>query len=208
VLIDISPALSEAIPVWPGDTPFDAERTWRLGCDGSPVNVSKLIMSTHTGAHADAPFHYNENGMTIDKAPLEPYIGPCVVLHCLNPEIVTRGLVEKAVLRAGFAERVLIRTYARQPIMWDSSFASVEPQAIHWLADRGSVLIGVDTPSLDAQHSKTMDAHNAIFARDMRVLEGLMLDHAPEGQYELIAPPLKLFGLDASPVRAVLRSLP
>jgi arylformamidase len=69
------------------------------------------------------------------------------------------------------------------------------------------VLIGVDAPSLDPQTSKTMDAHKAILAADMRVLEGLVLDDVPPGRYELIALPLKLAGLDASPVRAVLRAL-
>jgi len=65
----------------------------------------------------------------------------------------------------------------------------------------------VDSPSLDPQASKTMDAHKAVLAADMRVLEGLVLDDVPPGRYELIALPLKLAGLDASPVRAVLRAL-
>ena len=68
-------------------------------------------------------------------------------------------------------------------------------------------LIGVDAPSLDPETSKTMDAHHAVLAADMRILEGLVLDDVPPGDYELIALPLKLEGLDSSPVRAVLREL-
>ena len=75
------------------------------------------------------------------------------------------------------------------------------------LAARGVRLIGVDSPSVDPQDSKSMDAHHALRRADMRVLEGLVLDAVPPGDYELIALPLKIEGLDASPVRAVLRAL-
>jgi arylformamidase len=207
-LIDISPSLSAETPVWPGDTAFSAERTWELGAQGSPVNVSKLTMSTHTGAHADAPLHYNARGAAIDAVPLEPYIGPCVVAHCIGAPLVTQALLSAALERLSAAPRVLVRTYRKQSAAWDSAFSSVSADAIHWLADKGVLLIGVDTPSLDPEQSKTMDAHHAIFARDMRVLEGLVLDDVAEGRYELIAPPLKLAGLDAAPVRALLRTLP
>ena len=69
-------------------------------------------------------------------------------------------------------------------------------------------LIGIDSPSLDPEDSKTLDAHHAVAAADMRILEGLVLDDVPEGRYELIALPLKIAGADASPVRAILRDLP
>lgn len=207
-LIDISPALSAETPVWPGDTAFAARRTWELGAEGSPVNVSMITLSTHTGAHADAPLHYNANGAGIDAVSLEPYIGPCVVAHCIGKRLVNRDALDNAIRRTGFAPRVLVRTYERQPTAWDNAFAAIAADAIHWLADRGILLIGIDTPSLDPEQSKTMDAHHAILARDMRVLEGLVLDDVAEREYELIAPPLKLAGLDAAPVRAVLRTLP
>jgi arylformamidase len=68
-------------------------------------------------------------------------------------------------------------------------------------------LVGVDTASLDPETSKTMDAHRRVAARGMAILEGLVLTAPPPGDYELIALPLPLVGLDASPVRAVLREL-
>jgi arylformamidase len=102
----------------------------------------------------------------------------------------------------------LIRTYAAAPQgAWDPVFCAVAPELIDWFADQGGILIGIDTPSLDPQDSKTMDAHNRVAARDMRILEGLVLDAVEPGRYELIAPPLKLTGLDAAPVRAVLREI-
>lgn len=175
-----------------------------------PVNVSRLTLSTHTGAHADAPLHYDAAGAPIDAVDVGAYIGPCTVVHIINDEtLLSRDMVRDALARAGakIAPRVLIRTYQRQPTVWDPAFTVISTAAITWLADQGVRLIGVDTPSLDPASSKIMDAHRVVFAHNMRILEGLCLDDAPEGAYELIAPPLKLQGLDAAPVRAVLRIL-
>jgi arylformamidase len=68
-------------------------------------------------------------------------------------------------------------------------------------------LIGTDAASLDPEQSKTLDAHQAVKAADMRILEGLVLDDVPPGWYELIALPLCIVGADASPVRAILREI-
>ena len=204
-LIDISPALSADSPVFPGDAPFSARRTFALEGE-CPVNVSRFETTTHVGAHADAPLHYDNRGAPIDAVALEPYIGPCTVVHCLGRRMVTADDLDVAT--AGRTEpRLLVRTYAAHPgDRWDDGYAALAPDAIDWLADRGGVLIGVDTPSLDPASSKTMDAHRRVYARDLRILEGLVLGHVAPGSYELIAPPLKLKGLDAAPVRAVLRA--
>ena len=205
-LWDISQPLSAALPVWPGDTAFTSRRTWMLG-DESPVNVAAVTFSTHSGAHADAPLHYDTEGAAIDEVDLAPYLGPCQVIDArgCGPLIgldFVRAHVQPPV------ERVLFRTYERFPhAAWEEGFTAVDPVAIDWLAAQGACLIGLDAPSLDPQDSKTMDAHHAIRRAAMRVLEGLVLDDAPPGRYELIALPLPLTGLDASPVRAVLREL-
>jgi arylformamidase len=105
--------------------------------------------------------------------------------------------------------RVLLRTYRTAPtVTWDSAFCAVAPETIDLFASKGVKLVGIDTPSLDPQESKTMDAHHRIRAHRMAILEGIVLDAVAPGDYELIALPLKLTTLDASPVRAVLRALP
>ena len=196
--------------MWPGDTPFAARRTWSIEENGT-VNVSMLTMSSHAGAHADAPLHYSAGGASIDEAPLDPYVGPCAVVHIFHAGLaIPPGLLQQALERTDTRrpERVLIRTYRKAPVRkWDSGFCAIAPESIRLLAANGVKLIGVDTPSLDPEPSKTMDAHKAVLAADMRVLEGLVLDGVREGLYELIALPLKLRGLDAAPVRAVLRTL-
>ena len=104
--------------------------------------------------------------------------------------------------------RVLLRTYAKAPVeTWDHDFKAIAPETVARIGDAGGILIGVDTPSLDHETSKTMDAHMAVRARRMAILESLVLDGVPEGDYELIALPIKLAGLDAAPVRAVLREI-
>ncbi|WP_250499920.1 arylformamidase [Caballeronia sp. GAWG1-5s-s] len=206
-LIDISPPIAAATPVWPGDTPVGIERVWRMEA-GSPVNVARVTLSPHTGAHADAPLHYDEHGAAIGEVALETYIGACRVVHCIGASpVVTPEMIAAHLDDA--PPRVLIRTYDRAPLdAWDSAFCAVAPQTIDLLAAKGVKLVGIDTPSLDPQESKTMDAHRRIRAHGMAILEGLVLDAVAPGDYELIALPLKFSTLDASPVRAVLRPLP
>ncbi|SAK95446.1 arylformamidase [Caballeronia ptereochthonis] len=205
-LLDISPPIGTATPVWPGDTPVGIERVWRMEA-GSPVNVARLTLSPHTGAHADAPLHYDEHGAPIGAVALDTYIGACRVVHCVGaaPRVLPEHVA--AHLR-DIPARILLRTYANAPLdAWDSAFSAVAPETVDLLAAHGVKLIGIDTPSLDPQDSKTMDAHKRIRAHGMAILEGLVLDAVAQGDYELIALPLKFSTLDASPVRAVLRPL-
>ncbi|NWL80211.1 arylformamidase [Pseudomonas taiwanensis] len=204
VLWDISPPLDSSTPTWPGDTPFQEERCWRID-EHCPVNVGRITLSPHTGAHADAPLHYDATGAAIGAVDLAPYLGPCRVIHCLDagpyvrPEQLTPHL-------DGVPPRVLIRTWLQSPLdAWPEHFAAIHPTCIELLAHHGVMLVGTDTPSLDPQDSKSLDAHRAVARQCMAILEGLLLDEVPPGDYELIALPLKFTHLDASPVRAVLR---
>jgi arylformamidase len=208
-LWDISPALSPATPTWPGDTPFSQEIAWKLEGD-CPVNVGRITLSPHTGAHADAPLHYRADGAAIGQVALDAYLGPCRVIHCVGVARVEPEHVRDALAHPSpTPPRVLLRTYAQMPqTTWDDHFAAVAPETIELLAAHGVKLVGVDTASLDPQTSKTMDAHHAVGRHGLAILEGLVLDEVPAGDYELIALPLKFATLDASPVRAVLRSLP
>lgn len=204
---DISPAITPAIPVWPGDTPFQQEEVWRMEA-GSPVNVGRITLSPHTGSHVDAPYHYAQDGKGIGQVSLDTYIGPCKVIHVINGGGPIRP--EEVIFDAAspLPPRVLFRTYRQAPVKeWDSGFRAVAPETVDLLARYGVKLIGVDTPSLDPETSKTMDAHLRVLKHGMAILEGIVLDDIDEGEYELIALPLKLHTLDASPVRAVLRSL-
>jgi arylformamidase len=204
-LWDISPVVSPLLPVWPGDAPFNAEPTWQMG-EGCPVRVARIMLSTHTGAHCDAPSHYDPEGKSIDEVDLDTYIGPCRVIDCIGASLVSPRHIAHAM--PGVPPRVLLRTYRKAPVRhWDAGFAAVAPATIGLLAQHGVRLVGIDTPSLDPQESKTMEAHHAVRSCRMAILEGVVLDEIAAGDYELIALPLRLAGMDASPVRAILRSL-
>lgn len=192
------------LPVWPGDTPFAFERSWRME-DGSPVNVGRMTMSTHSGTHGDAPLHYAPDGPDIASVALDPYLGECLVVDATG---ATGRIGIGDLPHIESVDRVLFRTFDVFPHdAWDGAFTAIAPETIEWLALQGVTLIGTDAPSVDPQDSKTMDAHRMVLAHDMRILEGLVLDDVPEGRYELIALPLKIAGGDAGLTRAILREL-
>ncbi|MDB5942185.1 MAG: Kynurenine formamidase [Ramlibacter sp.] len=203
---DISPPVQEGAPVFPGDTPYGQRWAARIG-PGCPVNVSEITLSPHAGAHADAPLHYDPAGQASGQLDLEPYLGPCRVIHAIDrgPLIRWEHLAHAA---QALPPRVLVRTYRRAPVdRWDPQLAAFAPATIERLADLGVLLVGIDTASIDPAESKDLPSHQVIRRRGLRVLENLVLDAVPEGDYELIALPLKLMTADASPVRAVLRDL-
>ncbi len=206
-LWDISPPVASASPVFPGDTPYQQRWAATIG-PGCPVNVSELTLSPHIGAHADAPLHYDPAGASIGALDLAPYLGPCRVIHAMDCGPLIEWTHLAHAIDASLPPRVLVRTYRQMPVdRWDPSLSAFAPATIAQLADRGVQLIGIDTASIDPADSKTLPSHQCIRQRDLRVLENLVLDTVDEGDYELIALPLKLMTADASPVRAILRAL-
>ena len=163
-------------------------------------------MSGHLGAHTDAPSHYGAAASMAD-VPLDAYLGVCRVVHCIGARpLVTLEHITPYLKHC--PPRVLFRTYEIAPQSeWDAQFCAIAPTVIDALAAAGVVLVGIDTPSIDPQNSKTLDAHHRVEHHRMAILEGVVLDAVPAGDYELIALPLKIAGADASPVRAVLRRL-
>lgn len=205
-LWDISPAIAPSSPVFPGDTAYSQEWCATIG-PGCPVNVSAIHMSPHVGAHADAPLHYDAQGAAIGEVDLDAFLGPCRVIHAIGcGPLIEWQHIEHAI-SADLPQRVLVRTYQTAPTNWDPDLAAYAPETVQKLAVLGVKLIGIDTASIDPATSKTLDSHQVIRQRGLRVLENLVLDAVAEGDYELIALPLKLTEADASPVRAVLRAL-
>ncbi|MEO8123469.1 MAG: arylformamidase [Burkholderiales bacterium] len=202
---DISPPVSAASPVFPGDTAFAQQWVARIG-PGCPVNISEITTSPHVGAHADAPLHYADGAAAIGTLELAPYLGRCRVIHAIG----CGPLVEVAHLAhavRGLPPRVLVRTNQRASAVWVDDFSAYAPNTIEWLATLGVKLVGIDTASIDPAASKSLDSHQQVRRFDLRVLENLVLDDVAEGDYELIALPLKWIDADASPVRAILREL-
>lgn len=178
-IYDISRPLEPGVWTWPGDREFATSLSWAMS-DGSSVNVGHVAMSCHTGTHIDAPYHFRPDGETSETIPLAHCIGPCLVV-ALDRINEARG-----------AQRVLVKAGGSMPTA----------EQIGWLD--GLKLFGTDGHSVDPLDSKTLDAHHALWARGAVILEELLLDDVPAGTYELIALPVRLVGMDAAPVRAVL----
>ena len=204
-LIDISQPLKRGVPVWPGDTEFSFELAWTKEESGS-VNVGRITMSTHTGTHIDAPFHFEDDGSKVIELDPTVYVGPARLIDL--PEVKSIGAEDlKGHLSEGIS-RVLIRTGSwRDRNRFPENITYLRPDAAPLLADRGVRLIGVDVPSVDPIESKVLRAHHALHACGGHILEGLVLDKVEPGDNELLSLPLPLQGSDGSPVRAVLRTL-
>jgi arylformamidase len=203
MIYDITPPITPKLAVWPGDTPPSRE----VLCDlnrGDTVTLSTLRATVHLGAHADGPNHYGRDAADIASRNLELYLGLCQVAR-VNAPRGQRVRLDRIEIKA---ERFLLGTSTfPNPEEFNTDFAAYDPAFIDWLHERGVRLIGIDTPSIDLFDSKDLPSHKMVLKHDMAILEGLRLDHVPDGLYELIALPLKLVGFDASPLRAVLREL-
>ena len=204
-IIDISRRLENGMPVWPGDTPFHYEVSWSKADSGS-VNVGSLSLSTHTGTHVDAPFHFDDNGKRIIELDLELYIGPVRILDMTGKGSIGAKDIEDVDLE-GF-KRVLFRTLSWQnSAEFPEKIPHLEADLGPYLAEKGIRLIGVDVPSVDPIDSKDLHAHHSLNENGIHILESVLLDHVEPGDYELIALPLPLVKGDGSPVRAVLRTI-
>ena len=233
-VIDISPPLSAATRVWPGDTPLTREVLCELE-RGDSVTLSTLRATVHLGSHADGPNHYARGGRSVGEQRLEHYVGPCVVVEArakrgerVRPEdLVGPGGEPGGNSSGGLGwivhPRVLIRTgtfdgtsgagapgagrggEAARPEAWNEDFSGLSVELVDALAARGVLTIGVDTPSVDPMSSKDLPAHGACARHDIAIVEGLALAGVEPGVYDLSAAPLRLMGFDGSPVRAVLR---
>jgi arylformamidase len=204
---DISRTLSAEIAVWPGDTPFELRSTGRL-VDGDAVNVTTLTLSAHTGTHVDAPYHFTQNGLTIESVDPAVYWGTAQVVSVRK----TAGLlspVDFAGFDLSLAPRLLIHSAvsAADPRAFHHNYVFPGPELADFLGVQGIRLFGTDAPSVDPSDSKTMTGHHALQRNGILILEGLNLTGVPDGLYELVALPLKIAGGDGSPVRAVLRTV-
>ena len=207
-LHDVSILISEDMPIWPNDPGISMELTSSLA-RGDSANVTQLNMGVHTGTHIDAPFHFEPNGATIDKLPLEVLIGPCRVFEI--PEINEAiGLGDLEKLDFDHHIRVLFKTrnsnwWKNGETMFQKDFVYMHLEGARFLIDRGIKLVGIDYLSIEQFGSPDHATHHLLLRNDVVILEGLNLSRISSGDYELIALPPKLKGADGAPARVVLR---
>jgi len=207
---DISRTLSDDLPPWPGDTPFHFELMARLG-QGAVVNVGAIRTSVHNGSHADARYHFENNGWTIEQAGLETYLGPAVVVD-LSAEFQTGQRHEIAIAHLNASADYLAQTsrLLLKKNVWPAntgfpkSIPVIASGVAEWLQERKVALIGLDLPSVDPIDAKQLHNHHSLARCGIAIIESLDLTAVEPGIYNFAALPLKIAGGDAAPVRAAL----
>ncbi|MCM3616764.1 arylformamidase [Sutcliffiella horikoshii] len=200
---DISRPLSEKTPTWPGDTPFSYNVNWSKQHTGS-VNVGSVKMSVHTATHVDAPYHFDDKGKRMDELDLSVFIGQAIVVDVSKHQSVELDHVEE-LLTLHPTKRILFKTNAwKEKEKFPTDIPTLSANVVRLLGSLHTPLIGVDLPSVDYLDSKELPIHHALHQANICILEGIDLSEVEEGEYELIALPLKLKGTDGSPVRAIL----
>jgi arylformamidase len=202
-VFDLTPQIHSGLGVFPGDTPFQRH----VGLDfkaGHNLLLSSITSTLHLGAHADSSSHYHAQGEGIEKRDLMAYFGLAQVIRIQGRRGDRIRLSDLHGIEIQ-ASRVLFSTGTfPDPDKWNSDFMALSPEVIQFLHQKGCVLVGIDTPSVDPETSKELESHQALFQTKMAVLEGLLLEKVPAGLYTLVALPLPILEADASPVRALL----
>jgi len=195
-IFDISLPLSENMLVYPGDIhpTFHQE-------DRGQYLISDLHLSTHTGTHIDAPVHYLKVGNTIDTIPLSHLIGKCRVLDFSGAgNSISANHLNG---RLDGVSRLLLKTSFSGTDQFEDMYPSLAPDAARMVAARGMKCIGIDSPSIES-YSSDGSVHRILLSRDCIIVELIDLSNIEEGDYDMVALPLRLKGLDGSPARVVL----
>ena len=200
---DITANIGPSMPVYGGKRPNVTPLTSMR--DGAPYNFSKVEATTHTGTHADMPLHFVEGGAGCDTIGLDHFVGPArVVKLATGAHITTENLVPLDIQPGTI---LLINTgngaHMGQAQLY-TGYAALLPCAAQYLVQCGVKTVGIDYLSVDPYHAEDFPVHKILLGSGVCILEGLVLEHVPEGFYHIAALPLKFENGDGSPVRAVL----
>ena len=184
---------------------FRSRKTSVISC-GDSWNLSELKFGSHCGTHIDAPYHFNENGITVDQIPLDALIGMVTVFDIKNKEKI--DVEDLKPLEIENCERVIFKTINStywKRAKFTKDFVYITKGAATYLAENNVKLIGIDYLSIDQFDNMHADAHHILLKKGVIIIEGLDLNKVKPGNYELIALPLKIKDGDGSPARVVLK---
>jgi len=203
---DITLTISPDLPTWPGDPGVELVRLEKIE-DGSNANVSRVAMGVHTGTHVDAPFHFLQDGTTVDKLNLSLLTGRAYVLHLPDVEVITAAVLEEAQIPPR-TRRVLFKTrnsdlWVKEEPDFQTDFVGLSEDGAEYLVRRGVKLVGVDYLSV-APFKNSRPTHEKLLEAEVVIVEGLDLSEVSQGRYTIYCLPLKLANSDGAPARAIL----
>ncbi|HKY03505.1 MAG TPA: cyclase family protein [Blastocatellia bacterium] len=204
-IYDVTVPISKELVIYPGDPAVKIERKTSINKNGATNNLSRYSFSSHAGTHIDPPFHFIENGITVDKLPLEVLMGRARVVEVTAPRI-DEGVLEEFDFTADV--RVLFKT--RNSYLWSrkefvEDYVYITPAAARVLVSEGIKLVGIDYLSVEKYNSETPETHLTLLGAGTLIIEGLDLREVEPGDYEIICLPLKVKDGDGAPARVVLR---
>ncbi len=195
-MIDVTRSLVKDMLVYPGDIIPSFSQV----CHGRYL-ISDLHMSSHTGTHIDAPAHYLKSGVTIDRVPLNILIGKCRVIDMSRAGVLITA--EHLGRRLGGVKRLLLKTSFSGKDRFIEEYPSLAYDAACSITENGIECIGIDSPSIEP-YDGDGSVHHRLLSNGCIIVELLDLTDVQEGDYEMVALPLRLTGLDGSPARVVL----
>jgi arylformamidase len=204
-IYDISVAICEDLPVFPGDPAVRIEPVTRLA-SGDAANVSRISMSTHSGTHLDPPSHFNDHGISVDRIPLPLLIGPALVVGLPGVTDITSAVLDRLPILG--EERILLKTANSK--LWSKrefcgDYSALTPDGARFLVESGVKLVGIEYLSIE-RFDGDGEVHRILLDNGVAILEGLNLAGVAAGRYELLCLPLKIAGGDGAPARALLIS--
>lgn len=206
-IYDISLTISPNLPTWPGDPRLELEKFESMDA-GAHNNVSRISTSVHVGTHVDAPYHFLNDGRTVEQLPLEVLTGPCYVaqlpdgIEAITAEVLDRTEISSEMKRVLFGTRNS-HFWARGESTFQENFVAITEDGAEWLVERGVQLVGVDYLSV-APFGESVPTHTVLLKAGVVIVEGLNLSSVMRGFYELYCLPLKIEGSDGAPARAIL----
>lgn len=208
--VDMTLAISAKTPTFPG-SPEPGFLSWSdLGRDG--YNLEVMFMSTHTGTHLDAPYHFAKGGKKVDQIPVSRLMGSGLLIRA--PKARNSAVTKLDIVR--FEERhgriprnasVFVHTGWQKNLAKKNYFTEnpgLSGQAATYLASRGVSLVGTDSPSIDLGRDASFPAHRTLAKHDIVIVENLAnLGRIKTPEFQFTVLPLKLKGASGSPVRAI-----
>lgn len=205
---DVTLTISDTIITWPTDPAVSIRKIKRIS-RGDSWNLSELTCGSHCGTHIDAPYHFDENGITIDRIPLDSLIGNATVFEIKNNEKIDVEEIKSSEIEN--CKRVIFKTInstSWKRTEFNRDFVYITKEAATYLADIDVKLVGIDSLSVDKFDNMQGDVHRILMKKGIIIIEGLDLSMVKPGDFELIALPLKILDGDGSPARVVLKRPP
>jgi len=194
--------MQPSMTVWPGDPAFAFEPDGRIE-EGAGCNVSAISMSTHTGTHCDAPWHFEPDGKKLHEVDTSVFFGDALVVHVPHADIVRADDLPAEKL----PPRVLFKT-RNSDYPFDGpflkSYVALDPSAAQRCVDDGVKLVGVDYLSVAPFKQPGQPTHHILLQADVFVVEGLLLDGIPPGTHPFVVLPMHVVNADGGPCRAFI----